>query len=845
VGIAGISIQEGDVSSNRRARARTALFAICVAAALLRGAQLPAANAQTEDPPIEPEATLDPTATPQLPPSDDERGNSQDPDDQGKRATVRIYLPTLSQNTPAGAYDGPPQSQNDDHNHNGHSHEEIDTELLSPEREQEIYEWIKSNNFGNPNFYESAQLERGKAVANSTNGRWDGPYDWPIVAVHAVLMPNGKVMAYDSIGDRPTESYVDHNSTRAVVYDPNSNSTTRVDVNTGFNLFCSGASILPDGRVFLAGGNSDKNLAGLDKTHVFNTWTNSWSLENTLQQGQRWYPSVTTLANGEALITGGGPTTPEVRRADGSLRSLTGANLDYAAGRYYYWLKQAPNGKVVALGPQPDLRYLNTGGSGSWEGAFVTRPDNFFRNYGAHAMYDVGRVLIAGGSTSNSAAVVDLNNGTVQNTASMASVRAQHNLTVLANGEVLVTGGNTSNELANLNSAVYSAEIWNPSSGQWRNVAPMRVSRQYHSIALLLPDGRVLTAGGGICGQCADIGYLMKNAEIYSPPYLFNADGSAAARPGIRNASEIYYNRGFRINSLQAGSISKVALIRLESATHSVGMEQRYIPLNYRVEGNDVIATGPQNGNIAPPGWYHLIISNGAGTPSWSWILKLGGAPAEPTSWVKCADENGTCNFSGTRWVRYGANGFYTYRNASNSISCSNRAFGDPYYGTGKVCEYADSGTAQPASQRTYIEAESASLSSPMLNVADSSASNGRRINVGQGNNAYNSAPGSGYATFTFNANSAGNYKIWGRTIAPTTDDNSFWVQIDGGTWYKWNNIPLSTGWAWDDMHNADNGNAALVFNLTAGQHTLRIAYREDGTLLDRILITNDLSFRP
>ena len=120
----------------------------------------------------------------------------------------------------------------------------------------------------------------------------------------------------------------------------------------------------------------------------------------------------------------------------------------------------------------------------------------------------------------------------------MAFGRRQHNLTVLADGTVLATGGNSSGAgLVDLNAGVYAAEQWNPATGQWRTLAAMQVTRQYHSTALLLPDGRVLSSGGGICGTCDQVGYLAKNAEIFSPPYLFQADGDARAAPGHRRGA--------------------------------------------------------------------------------------------------------------------------------------------------------------------------------------------------------------------------------------------------------------------------------------------------------------------
>src|SRR6185503_10093715 len=117
--------------------------------------------------------------------------------------------------------------------------------------------------------------------------------------------------------------------------------------------------------------------------------------------------------------------------------------------------------------------------------------------------------------------------------------------------------------------------------GQWTTLAAQAVTRQYHSTALLLPDGRVLSSGGGICGTCDQVGYLAKNAEVFTPPYLFAKDGSGqlAPRPEITGApGSVSYGASFQITTPSAASIRKVALIRLGSQTHSVEMEQRYVP---------------------------------------------------------------------------------------------------------------------------------------------------------------------------------------------------------------------------------------------------------------------------
>ncbi len=249
----------------------------------------------------------------------------------------------------------------------------------------------------------------------------------------------------------------------------------------------------------------------------------------------------------------------------------------------YPWLQTAPNGLTFNFGPDDNLRYLNAGGTGSWQN--VGARDGIYREYGSYAMYDIGKILVAGGSSSvKHTAVVDISGGTpiVSRANDLNAGRRHHNLTVLPNGMVLATGGNSSGgSLVDLNAGVYTAEIWNPATGAWQNLSAAQKTRQYHSMALLLPDGRVLT-GGGICGTCYNVGYLEKNIEIFSPPYLFKTDGSGdfAVRPTITsNPTVISYRQNFNITTENPRGIRQAVLIRPASVTHSVDFEQRRIPL--------------------------------------------------------------------------------------------------------------------------------------------------------------------------------------------------------------------------------------------------------------------------
>ena len=295
--------------------------------------------------------------------------------------------------------------------------------------------------------------------------------DWPVVGTHVALLPNGKVLAYDSVGDKATETYPVHDRTRATVWDPQTGTQTPVWL-AGYNVFCSGLAHLTDGSLFLAGGNLDAQLNGIVQTHVFNSETNTWTLGPDMAAG-RWYPTVTPLRNGEMLITEGGPAMPEVRTTTGGLRALSNASLSLPL---YPWIDVAPDGRAFYSGPDQTMRSLNTDGSGAWQ--THGQRDAINRTYGSHALYDVGKILVAGGAASSAnTRVIDINgpNPQVSPTAAMASGRRQHNLTVLADGSVLATGGNSSGAgLVDLANGVYAAERWNPASGTWSTLAPSR-----------------------------------------------------------------------------------------------------------------------------------------------------------------------------------------------------------------------------------------------------------------------------------------------------------------------------------------------------------------------------------
>jgi hypothetical protein len=482
------------------------------------------------------------------------------------------------------------------------------------------------------------------------SGRWSPVIDTDVVPVFEAVLPNGKVLMWDSVGDDAAETYPEHTFTRALVWNPADNTSKRVDVQ-GYNIFCAGFTHLQNGNVLVAGGNKDSSLAGIVATHVFNWQTETWSRGPDMA-ADRWYPSVAEMANGEATIVGGGPATNEVYQVNGSIRQLTNATNSTYGARLYPFMNSRPDTQLGLYGPHDLLSTLVTSGNGAVTGS-RTR-DGTMRDYGSFATYDIGKTVVVGGGSVSEDGLADVPTRTsvilgtttgsvptITATGSLNARRRQFNTTVLADGSVLATGGETSaavSGLVDLDHAETSAERWDPATGAWTTLASASRVRQYHSTATLLPDGRVLTGGGGVCGICMDVGYLEKNVEYFTPPYLYAKDGSGnlASRPVITSApTSIGINTTFTMTSDQAATIKRVGLVGLGSVTHDVNQDQRYVPLTFTVSGTTLTVTGPPSGGAAPPGYYMLFVTTSAGVPSIAKMVQVAKGPTPLMSPVR------------------------------------------------------------------------------------------------------------------------------------------------------------------------------------------------------------------
>lgn len=197
----------------------------------------------------------------------------------------------------------------------------------------------------------------------SVVGQWSAPVNWGFVVIHSHVLPNGRVLFWTR--DKTAQGGDVLGSTQAQVWDPVINSFTVVP-NTTTNLFCSGHSFLPDGRLLVAGGHKQFDGRGEPHTNIFDFTTYTWTRGPDMNAG-RWYPTTCPLGNGENLVVSGSNengalnTTPQVwQPSTSSWRSLTTATE--IGQDLFPWMLLAPTGQVFYSGPTQTSRYLKLQG---------------------------------------------------------------------------------------------------------------------------------------------------------------------------------------------------------------------------------------------------------------------------------------------------------------------------------------------------------------------------------------------------------------------------------------------------------------------------------------------------
>ena len=468
-----------------------------------------------------------------------------------------------------------------------------------------------------------------------TVGYFDPPVPWPLIGLHQILLPDGRVLNYGSNlkGAQGAALYYDvwnpGNGTGDIAHLVLPN-TTRTDI------FCSAQSLMwATGEVLITGGDltidHTRNYSN-NHTTIFSPQTDSIRSASPMQY-PRWYPSIVALADDQMLVLGGRTspttpaTTPEIFSSQSGWQTLTGAASDAAFGErssnwFYPRAFVKPDGKVFLVDYSGGTWSIDTSNAGAITQLQTTTLPSWPTL--PTVMYAPGKLLSLrigsnNGQTVAAAETIDINGAEpiIAATGDIGQIRQWANATVLANGLVLINGGSV---VANQLPAIFTTQIWHPNNGTWTTGASATIPRLYHSIALLLPDATVLTAAGGAPGPVRNL-----NAEIYYPPYLYrrNGSGEPARRPTLVTAQDhavvgqaVYATVGRR------DRISRVTFVRTGSVTHSFNNDQRFIDAPFTQSGTAIVATLPGNPNVVLPGYYMMFVFRDD-TPSVAKIVRI------------------------------------------------------------------------------------------------------------------------------------------------------------------------------------------------------------------------------
>jgi hypothetical protein len=516
----------------------------------------------------------------------------------------------------------PPEHEHPEHEHPEHEHPEHE----HPEHEHEEHEHAQpapappvhamAAMAGMPGMAMGAGAPPVDLSEAAQKGMWEVlPVDSQALAVHAVLMHTGKVLFFAGSGN-----YVPRHTAhdmRGVVWDYE-NGTFHTP-KTPYDVFCAGQTVLRDGKVLVAGGTEKyDDFIGLQNTYVFDPLLEEWIRVADMKR-KRWYPTLVTMGDGSVLSTVGITGEFERWRADDGWRDdgpsrawplyshmfllddgrmfRTGAHLGGESTDGLIFDPSSNNEHVV-----PGLRAKD-------------HRDEAFSVLLAPAQEQ--RVMVLGGGGPGQATdavdIVDLSVGMPKYKPGPKLNRARglNNAVLLPDRTVFVSGGGLRGETRA--DAVHDAELYDPATNTFQLAARAQVSRLYHSIALLLPDGRVITAGSN-----PDRGDDELRLELYHPPYLFRGP-----RPVIGDApDELVYGETFAIHTPHAARIRWAQLIRPMAVTHSCDTSQRVVDLELQREGMCHLHTrAPSNPCLAPPGWYMLFLTDTDGIPSIaSWV---------------------------------------------------------------------------------------------------------------------------------------------------------------------------------------------------------------------------------
>ena len=497
-----------------------------------------------------------------------------------------------------------------------------------------------------------ARLRAMAASVPSQDGQWSSPFSIPAVGIHAALLSTGKVLWFH----RPQSTA---GKFQIAIWDPVTGQSKEVPPpllnGKPANFFCGAQSFLADGRLLVVGGqiapwSSTTTDKGLQTLYTFNPYNETWTRQPDMAHG-RWYPTSLLLADGRTMImsgkdesgTIGAPYNNDIEIFTPS-PDLDGVGTVQLLGRraqagkppgggLYPHMFAMPSGRTLIAGPWPvDSWMLDSLGAGlnySWSD-IADPADHRYGNGVILPSNTAGSSkveLIGGGTTATTVNEVfdEANPGAGWVAAPGLQVpRKYANTVMLPDGSMVLVGGGTDDpKSSSFVPDDLDVELYNPADGTWRRGAAQVEGRAYHSTAVLLPDGRVISAGDDTNG-----GYTTDTAEIYSPPYLFRG-----TRPRITAApSAVGYGESFTVDHADS-DVAKAVLIAPGATTHAVDMSQRYVPLTITQDANGTVTLrAPANANIAPPSKYMLFLVNADGVPSEARFVRVGAPAAPPPS---------------------------------------------------------------------------------------------------------------------------------------------------------------------------------------------------------------------
>jgi hypothetical protein len=473
------------------------------------------------------------------------------------------------------------------------------------------------------------------------------PYLMPINPISTTLLHTGDVLIVAGSENDNANNWSGAESNRIAIWElPTDTTPGSITVqNIDYDVFCSGTAVLPDGRALVVGGTSDYAFTGANRASIFDPTTRRLVQSQSMVDG-RWYATATALGDGR-IMTFSGQSTNDNTNTTVEIYDLRHAGAGWTSPvaapffpPIYPRLFLLPNGQVFYTGQG----FEYTGGiawsfdpvGGTWTASGATTTD---RHNGSAVLLPLlspaytPKVMHFGGGDpgTSTTEIIDLAAASPGWTSgpNMSTGRVQMTAVILPNSQVLAAGGSVNNDIPD--SAGKQADLYNPVTNTFSSAGTASYSRMYHSVALLLPDATVMSAGSNPQPR----GRYAPTIEIYTPAYLFDANDHLITtnRPrisGITPTSGVMgYSAPFSVTYTSTSAISSAVLVRLGSSTHTFDMEQRLIGLDLPSQAlcNPCSGTlslrSPPHGNIAPPGYYMLFLLDSAGVPSKAQFIQL------------------------------------------------------------------------------------------------------------------------------------------------------------------------------------------------------------------------------